>query len=101
MGVDKKGYMIQAVESYHKVDKHGKLLPLIRKPYDFASTDQYKSSLEQRTNETPAPNTYWDDGKSKIKLRKNIDDEQAQKYVMPREKTFKRLYVSGMRKSVF
>ena len=101
MGVDKKGYMIQAVESYHKVDKHGKLLPLIRKPYDFASTEQYKSSLEQRTSESPAPNTYWDDGKSKIKLRKNIDDEQAQKYVMPREKTFKRLYVSGMRKSVF
>ena len=89
------------VESYHKVHKHGFLPHLIRKVYDYANTEQYKASLEKRNAETPAPNTYWDDGKSKIKLRKNIEDEQAQKYVMPREKTYKRLYVSGMRKSVY
>ena len=101
MGVDKKSYMIQPVESYHKIHSHGKLPHLIRKVFDFANTEQYKASLEKRSSETPAPNTYWDDGKSKIKLRKNIEDDQAQKYVMPREKTYKRLYVSGMRKSVF
>ena len=101
MGVDKKKYRIEAVESYHKVDKHGFLPLLIRKVYDYANTDQYKASLENRTHETPAPNTYWDDGKSKIKIRKNVDDEQAQKWVMPREKTYKHLFISGMRKSVY
>ena len=101
MGVDKKKYKIEAVESYHKVDKHGFLPLVIRKPYDFANTEQYKASLEKRNSETPAPNTYWDDGKSKVKIRKNVEDEQAQKWVMPREKTYKRLYVSGMRKSVY
>ncbi len=101
MGVDRKGYIQDPVISYHKVHKHGFLPHLIRKVYDYANTEQYKASLEARKPETPAPNTYWDDGKSKIKLRKNIEDDQAQKYIMPREKTFKRLYVSGMRKSVF
>ena len=101
MGVDRKGYIQDPVVSYHKVHKHGFLPHLIRKVYDFANTEQYKASYEQKHPETPAPNTYWDDGKSKIKLRKNIEDEQAQKYVMPREKSYKRLYVSGMRKSVF
>ena len=101
MGVDKKKYRLEPVESYNKVAKHGFLPHLIRKVYDFANTEQYKASFEKRNPETPAPNTYWDDGKSKVKLRKNIEDEQAQKYVMPREKTYKKLYVSGMRKSVF
>ena len=101
MGVDRKGYIQDPVISYHKVHKHGFLPHLIRKVYDYANTEQYKASLEARKPETPAPNTYWDDGKSKIKLRKNIEDDQAQKYIMPREKTYKRLYVSGMRKSVF
>ena len=101
MGVDKKKYRIEAVESYHKVDRHGSLPHLIRKVYDFANTEQYKAALEHKSSETPAPNTYWDDGKSKVKIRKNVEDDQAQKWVMPREKTYKRLYVSGMRKSVF
>ena len=101
MGVDKKKYRIEAVESYNKVAKHGFLPLVIRKPYDFANTEQYKATLEKRNSETPAPNTYWDDGKSKVKIRKNVEDDQAQKWVMPREKTYKRLYVSGMRKSVF
>ena len=101
MGVDKKKYRIEAVESFHKVDKHGFLPLVIRKPYDYAGTEQYKATLEKRNSETPAPNTYWDDGKSKVKIRKNVEDEQAQKWVMPREKTYKKLYVSGMRKSVY
>ena len=101
LGVDKKKYMNQALESYHKVDKHGFLPHLIRKVYDFANTEQYKAALEKRSNETPAPNTYWDDGKSKVKIRKNVEDEQAQKWVMPREKTYKKIYISGMRKSVY
>ena len=101
MGVDKKKYMIQYLDSYQKVDKHGFLPHVIRKVYDFANTEQYKASLEKRNPETPAPNTYWDDGKSKVKIRKNVEDEQAQKWVMPTEKTYKRLYVSGMRKSVY
>ena len=101
MGVDKKKYMINPVESYHKVDKHGALPHVIRKVYDYANTEQYKVSLEKRNSETPAPNTYWDDGKSKVKIRKNVEDDQAQKWVMPREKTYKRTFISGMRKSVY
>ena len=101
MGIDKKKYRLEPVESYNKVDKHGFLPLLIRKVYDYANTEQYKASLEQRNSETPAPNTYWDDGKSKVKIRKNVDDDQAKKWEMPREKTYKRLYVSGMRKSVY
>ena len=101
MGTNRKGYSIDPVESYHKVHNHGSLPYLFRKPYDYASKEQYKASSENRKVETPSPNTYWDDGKSKVKLRKNIDDEQAQKYIMTREKTYRRLYVSGMKKSVF
>ena len=101
MGVDKKGYIQDPVLSYHKVNKHGFLPHIIRKVNDFTNTEQYKASLEKRKPETPAPNSYWDDGKSKVKLRKNIEDDQAQKYIMSREKTDKKLYVSGMRKSVF
>lgn len=101
MGVDKKKYRIEAVESFHKVDKHGFLPLVIRKPYDYAGTEQYKATLEKRNSETPAPNLYWDDGKSKVKLRKNVDDSQSQKWIMSREKTFKRAYISGLRKSVF
>ena len=101
MGVDKKKYQINAVESYQKVDKHGFLPHIIRKVYDYANTEQYKAALEKRNSETPAPNTYWDDGKSKVKIRKNVEDEQAQKWVMPREKTIKKMYFSGMRKSVY
>ena len=73
MGVDKKKYMIQYLDSYQKVDKHGFLPHVIRKVYDFANTEQYKASLEKRNPETPAPNTYWDDGKSKVKIRKNVE----------------------------
>ena len=101
MGTDKKKYMLQPIESYHKVKNHGALPILFRKIYDFKNTEQYKASLEKRNSETPAPNTYWDDGKSKVKLRKNVEDDKAQKWVMPREKTYKRLYVSGSRKSVY
>lgn len=101
MGVDKKSFLPEPVKSYHLIHNHGKLPLVFRKVFDYANTDQYKSSMENKTFETPAPNTYWDDGKSKIKLRKNIDDDQAHRYVMPREKTYKRLYVSGLRKSVY
>ena len=101
MGTDRKKYMINPVESYNKVMKHGSLPLLFRKSYDFKNTEQYKAAQEKKSSETPAPNTYWDDGKSRIKLRKNVDDSQAQKWIMSREKTFKRLHVSGMRKGVF
>ena len=101
MGVDRKKYMLQPVDSYHKVMKHGSLPILFRKIYNFKDTEQYKAAQEKRNSETPAPNLYWDDGKSKVKLRKNVDDSQAQKWIMSREKTFKRLHVSGMRKGVF
>jgi len=101
MGVDKKKYMLQPVDSYHKVMKHGSLPILFRKIYNFKDTEQYKAAQEKRNSETPAPNTYWDDGKSKVKLRKNVDDSQAQKWIMSREKTFKRAYISGLKKSVF
>ena len=101
MGINKKKYMLQPVESYHKIKKHGSLPILFRKIYKFKETEQYKAAQEKRNSETPAPNIYWDDGKSKVQLRKNVDDSQAQKYIMSREKTFKRVYVSGLRKSVF
>ena len=101
MGTDRKKYMINPVESYNKVMKHGSLPLLFRKSYDFKNTEQYKAAQEKKSSETPAPNTYWDDGKSRVKLRKNVDDSQAQKWIMSREKTFKRLHVSGMRKGVF
>ena len=101
MGVDRKTYVQEPVISYHKIHKHGSLPHIIRKVFDYASTEQYKASMEARTQETPAPNTYWDDGKSKVKIRKNVDDEKAQKYVMAREKTYKRVYLPGLRKSVY
>ena len=101
MGVDRKKYRLEPVESYHKVHKHGYLPIVFRKVYDFRNTEQYKAAMEKRSGETPAPNMYWDDGKSKVKLRKNVDDDKAQKYIMPREKTFKRVHISGLRKSVY
>ena len=101
IGVDKAHYLINPVLSYDKVKSRGKLPIAFRKIYDFTGTEQYKSAKEKNSCETPAPNTYWDDGNSKIKLRKNIDDTQAQKYVMLRSKSYNRLYVPYGRKSVF
>ena len=101
MGVDKKKYMINPVESYHKVNKHGSLPHLIRKVYDYANTEQYKASLEKRNSETPAPNTYWDDGKSRVKLRKNVDEDQEKSWIMSRDKTYRNIYTYGLKKGIF
>ena len=101
IGVDKGHYLINPVLSYDKVKKRGMLPITFRKIYDFTGTDQYKSAKEKNNCESPAPNTYWDDGNSKVKLRKNIDDTQAQKYVMLRSKSYSRLYVPYGRKGVF
>ena len=82
--------------------KHGSLPHLIRKPFEY-KTEQYNTAQEKFKYYygTPGPNLYWDDGKSKIRLRKNIDDEQAKKYQSSREKTFKRYNQPGLRKSIY
>ena len=87
--------------SYNLVHNRGKLPIIFRKQFKYEDTEQYKNAKEKNNYDTPAPNTYWDDGKSIVKIRKNIDDEQAKKYVMTMDKTYKRLYVSKSVKSVF
>ena len=98
---DNKNLNGDVMNSYNLVHNRGKLPIIFRKKFKYEDTEQYKSAKEKNNYDTPAPNTYWDDGKSIVKIRKNIDDEQAKKYVMTREKTFKRLYVSKSVKSVF
>ena len=89
MGIDKKKYQVNAVESYNKVIKHGMLPVLFRKPFNYKDTEQYKSAMENRSFESPAPNLYWDDGKSRVKLRKNVDEDQEKSWIMSRDKTYR------------
>ena len=101
MGIDKKKYQVNAVESYNKVIKHGMLPVLFRKPFNYKDTEQYKSAMENRSFESPAPNLYWDDGKSRVKLRKNVDEDQEKSWIMSREKTYRNIYTYGLKKGIF
>lgn len=101
MGVEPKKYMLEYLTSYHNVKNRGRIIYQFRKDYGFTKTDQYIAAHEGKNYDTPAPNLYWDDGKSRIKLRKNVEDEQAEKYRMSREKTDKRRVFPNLRKSVF
>jgi len=101
MGIDKKKYQVNAVESYNKVIKHGMLPVLFRKPFNYKDTEQYKSAKENRSFESPAPNLYWDDGKSKVKLRKNVDEDQEKSWIMSRDKTYRNIYTYGLKKGIF
>ena len=101
MGIDKKKYQVNAVESYNKVIKHGMLSVLFRKPFNYKDTEQYKSAMENRSFESPAPNLYWDDGKSRVKLRKNVDEDQEKSWIMSRDKTYRNIYTYGLKKGIF
>ena len=101
MGIDKKKYQVNAVESYNKVIKHGMLPVLFRKPFNYKDTEQYKSAMENRSFESPAPNLYWDDGKSRVKLRKNVDEDQEKSWIMSRDKTYRNIYTYGLKKGIF
>ena len=101
MGIDKKKYQVNAVESYNKVIKHGMLPVLFRKPFNYKDTEQYKSAKENRSFESPAPNLYWDDGKSRVKLRKNVDEDQEKSWIMSRDKTYRNIYTYGLKKGIF
>ena len=101
MGIDKKKYQVNAVESYNKVIKHGMLPVLFRKPFNYKDTEQYKSAMENRSFESPAPNLYWDDGKSRVKLRKNVDEDQEKSWIMSRDKTYRNIYSYGLKKGIF
>ena len=101
MGIDKKKYQVNAVESFNKVINHGMLPILFRKPFNFKETEQYISAMENRSFESPAPNLYWDDGKSRIKLRKDVDEDDAKRWVMTRDKTYRSIYTYGLKKGVF
>ena len=98
---DNKYLFCDVSNSYNFVNNRGKLPIIFRKKFKYEETEQYKASRDKYNYDTPAPNSYWDDGKSIVKLRKNIDEQQAKKYIMNRDKTFKRLYVSKSVKSVF
>ena len=98
---DNKYLFCDVSNSYNLVNNRGKLPIIFRKKFKYEETEQYKASRDKYNYDTPAPNSYWDDGKSIVKLRKNIDEQQAKKYIMNRDKTFKRLYVSKSVKSVF
>ena len=63
MGFHRKTHVLEPIISYDKILKHGYLPHLIRKGFDYASNEQYKALMDARTQETPAPNTMWDDGK--------------------------------------
>ncbi len=101
LGIDKNKFLDDAVLSYDKVHSHGRLPMVIKKPFDYKATDQYKTAMENKKVETPAPNTYWDDGKAIMKMRLNVEEDAAKRYVNTREQTFKRVYKSGMHKYVF
>lgn len=101
MGIDKKKYQVNAVESFNKVINHGMLPILFRKPFNFKETEQYISAMENRSFESPAPNLYWDDGKSRIKLRKDVDEDDAKRWVMTRDKTYRSIYTYGLKKGIF
>ena len=99
-GIDPKKYMVNMLQSYDAVMGKGKLPLLFRKRFEYDKTDQYISAKQQHPMLCPGPGNYWDDGKAQFKKEKNEDGERK-RYVMTSDKTYKRLYVPCLRKSVF
>ena len=100
-GIDPKKYMINMLQSYDKVTGKGKLPLLFRKKFEYDKTEQYISAKQQHPKLSPGPGNYWDDGKAQFKKEKNEGDGEKKRYVMTSDKTYKRLYVPCLRKSIF
>ena len=58
-GVSDKDLLIDVPRAYELVKKRGRYPITFHKPFDYAGTDQYKTSKEQRPEYSPAPTHYW------------------------------------------
>jgi len=98
---------INVMESYDKVKNRGKCYHLLRKPFDYANTEQYKSCNEQHPKFTPGPSHYWKmkelDTNSLPKVLtedKEVNGKNTKIYYMNRKRTDFRVH-KPMRSSVF
>ena len=91
------------LKSYEKVMNRGRLPFVIHKPFEYDKTDQYVSAKNQHPDYGPGPTAYWDDGigYNRREAQSTDDKYDRKKYLMSKEKTYKRLYVPHLRKSVF
>lgn len=100
-GLDPKTYSPDMLQSYEKVTKKGFLPFLIHKPFEYDKTEQYISAKQNHPKFSPGPGNYWDDGQAQFKKEKNVDDGEKKRYIMTSDKTYKRVYVPNMRKSIY
>ncbi|MCQ2818288.1 MAG: hypothetical protein MJ252_13555 [archaeon] len=94
-GIDLKKYVENPEVSFDKVAHHGRLPFTIHKPFEFQKVQQYAESKGKQRDYSPGPNYYWDDGKT---IGRPKEEKQ---YLMDRDKTFKRVNIPYLRRTVF
>lgn len=101
--LDPKEFIPDMLQSYDKVMRRGRLPFVFHKRFEYDKTEQYISAKNQNPDYQPGPTAYWDDGigYSKREAQSTDDKYDRKKYLMSKDKTYKRLYVPNLRKSVF
>ena len=98
---------IQLRQTFHNVTHHGRLYMTIHKPTDWKNEEHHKKAEEDHPRVTPGPDHYWkipdkfDYSKKSVDLHDITDSNGKKIYYMDRRRTDKRVYKSGMRKSVY
>ena len=104
----KQDLWIHVREGYHKITHHGEILLKIAPEFKYMDVEQYKVSRENNPKVYIGPQQYWKVPKENFRKRSNkrsvstlTDDKGNKIYYMDRKKTDKRVYTSGLRKSVY
>lgn len=106
-GISEKDLHLQVRQSYYNVTHHGKCFMKIQPQTDWKNEEHHQKAEEDHPYQSPGPDHYWRMPKSAYGSRKkvelhDIEDANGNKiYYMDRRRTDKRVYKSGMRKSVY
>lgn len=105
--LDDKNLIIDVQASFDKVTRRGRNYMIMRKPFDYASTDQYKLNKQEHPDFSPGPQHYWkmksDDKNERpanVVEEKDVNGKQMKVYYMNHKRTDYRQY-KPMRSSVF
>jgi hypothetical protein len=106
-GVSDKDLLIDVPRAYELVKKRGRYPITFHKPFDYAGTDQYKTSKEQRPEYSPAPTHYWkmkdidsNTVPKELVEEKEVNGRTMKVYYMNHKRTDFREY-KPMRKSIY
>jgi hypothetical protein len=104
----KQDLWINIREGYHKNTHHGEILLKIAPEFKYMDVEQYKTCKENNPNVYIGPQQYWKMPKENFRKKSakrsmsTITDDKGNKiYYMDRQKTDKRVYTAGLRRSIY